>query len=238
VTLMTMHSAKGLEFPVVFFVGLEEGLMPHARSAEDAAQLEEERRLLYVAITRAERTLSVTHAMRRRLYGSEVPSEPSQFLNELPIELLEDKSYVPSWLSFAQSPSTRENRAAIDALTRGRPTPPPPPPPIKRSSNYTGKTYDSADAIKEFFARRGGGPPPAGPSVRPRPSFQRPAPSRDTGSTGAGGLVPGVRVRHAKYGVGLLLRKEGQGDDAKLTVSFPGFGQKKFVAKYALLEKV
>jgi DNA helicase-2/ATP-dependent DNA helicase PcrA len=229
VTLMTMHSAKGLEFPYVFVVGLEEGLMPHSRSAEDEAQLEEERRLLYVAITRAEQRLSVTHAMRRRLYGSEVPSEPSRFLNELPIDLLDDQSYVPSWLSFAQSPATRQNRHAIDALTRDRPEP------VKRSTNYTGKTYDSADAIKDFFARRGGSPtsqPPSPPARKYAPSRPEPAPKD------AGGLVPGARVRHPKYGVGLLLRKEGQGEDAKLTVSFPGFGQKKFVARFAQLEKV
>ncbi len=241
-TLMTMHSAKGLEFQVVFVVGLEEGLMPHSRSAEDPAQLEEERRLLYVAITRAERRLSLTHAMRRRLYGSEVPSEPSPFLNELPLELLDDESLVPSWLSFAKSPATRDNRAALEALTRGRSAP---PPPIKRTSNYAGKTYDSADAIKDFFARRGGGGPPSGsppsaPSApRRSPLANRPPPSsRAERASGSEGLVPGVRVRHAKYGVGLLLRKEGSGDDAKLTVSFPGFGQRKFVAKFAQLEPV
>jgi DNA helicase-2/ATP-dependent DNA helicase PcrA len=230
VTLMTMHAAKGLEFPYVFVVGLEEGLMPHARSAEDNAQMEEERRLLYVAITRAEQALTVSHAMRRRLYGNEVPSEPSRFLNELPIELLEDCSYGSSWLSFASSPSTRHNRSAIDAMTRDRPVPP------RRTSNYTGKTYDSADAIKDFFAKKGittpsGRPPerPAQPASSPRPAPKEPS--------GGGGLIPGVRVRHPKYGVGLLLRKEGQGDDAKLTVSFPGFGQKKFIAKFAQLEK-
>jgi DNA helicase-2/ATP-dependent DNA helicase PcrA len=94
VTLMTAHSAKGLEFPVVFIVGLEDGLFPHSRSATDAAELEEERRLAYVAMTRAERYLYVTHAMRRRVYGEELASEPSQFLNEMPIDLIDDLS---SW---------------------------------------------------------------------------------------------------------------------------------------------
>ena len=84
VTLMTAHSAKGLEFPVVFIVGLEDGLFPHSRSATDPAELEEERRLAYVAMTRAERFLYVTHAMKRRVYGEELASEPSQFLNEMP----------------------------------------------------------------------------------------------------------------------------------------------------------
>src|SRR4029079_5160512 len=90
VTLMTDHSAKGLEFPLVFIVGLEDGLFPHSRSATDPAELEEERRLCYVAMTRAEKFLYVTHAMKRRVYGEELASEPSQFLNEMPLELMED----------------------------------------------------------------------------------------------------------------------------------------------------
>src|SRR5262249_35811276 len=92
VTLMTVHSAKGLEFPMAFLVGLEQGLFPHSRAMDDRAELEEERRLCYVAITRAEKHLYVTHALTRRIYGEETPSEPSQFLSELPLELLDDLS--------------------------------------------------------------------------------------------------------------------------------------------------
>src|SRR5882724_11201573 len=92
VTLMTAHSAKGLEFPVVFIAGLEDGLFPHSRSATDPAEMEEERRLCYVAMTRAEKFLYVTHAMKRRVYGEELASEPSQFLNEMPLDLIEDLS--------------------------------------------------------------------------------------------------------------------------------------------------
>src|SRR5215204_1229977 len=105
VTLMTVHSAKGLEFPLVFIVGLEDGLFPHSRSATDRAELEEERRLAYVAMTRAERYLYVTHAMKRRVYGEELASEPSTFLNEMPTELLEDLSLGKSWLSFKHGSS-------------------------------------------------------------------------------------------------------------------------------------
>ncbi|MGH9932513.1 MAG: ATP-dependent helicase, partial [Pyrinomonadaceae bacterium] len=106
VTLMTAHSAKGLEFPLVFIVGLEDGLFPHSRSATDPAEFEEERRLCYVAMTRAERFLYVTHAMKRRVYGEELASEPSQFLNEMPLELMEDLSRGNSWLSFARGSTT------------------------------------------------------------------------------------------------------------------------------------
>src|SRR5882672_4080966 len=154
VTLMTAHSAKGLEFPLVFIVGLEDGLFPHSRSATDAAELEEERRLCYVAMTRAERFLYVTHAMKRRVYGEELASEPSQFLNEMPLELMEDLSRGNSWLSFARGSSAidyehgeyRRGQAAPagDAQSGYR----------KEKGKYAGKTYDSVDSIAEFFKHR------------------------------------------------------------------------------------
>src|SRR5213078_2500500 len=103
VTLMTVHMAKGLEFPIVFLVGLEDGIFPHSRSLNDQKELEEERRLAYVAITRAEKMLYVTHSMRRRTFGEEMAAEPSQFLNEMPLELIEDLSPGSSWLSYARS---------------------------------------------------------------------------------------------------------------------------------------
>lgn len=90
VTLMTVHSAKGLEFPLVFVAGLEEGLFPHARAAYDDDDLEEERRLFYVAVTRAKRQLYLTHAERRRVYGEETLTDPSRFLEEIPEDLLAD----------------------------------------------------------------------------------------------------------------------------------------------------
>jgi DNA helicase-2/ATP-dependent DNA helicase PcrA len=250
VTLMTMHAAKGLEFPVVFVVGMEDGLFPHSRAAADPAELEEERRLCYVAITRAERFLYVSHAMRRRVYGEEMASEPSQFLNELPHELMEDLSRGGSWLSFARSSSALEARHAARAL-RGETAKPEKP--------YGGKTYDSVDSIAEFFRQRGDqirrnaagnrptNTPPAGqtdPASTSRPSpvnrpaaSGRPASSSSSSASKAEGFVPGTHVRHPKYGRGLVLRREGTGDSAKLLVSFPGFGQKKLIEKYAGLEK-
>ena len=90
VQLMTLHSAKGLEFPLVFIVGVEEGLFPHQRSVDDPLQLEEERRLCYVGITRAMKKLIITNAESRRLHGSEYYPRPSRFLNELPEEALEN----------------------------------------------------------------------------------------------------------------------------------------------------
>ncbi len=235
VTLMTMHAAKGLEFPLVFIVGMEDGLFPHSRSATDPAELEEERRLCYVAITRAERFLYVTHAMKRRVYGEEMASEPSQFLNEMPLDLMEDLSRGASWLSFARSSSTLENKHAASALRGDK----------RERTSYTGKTYDSADSIAEFFRKRGQSlgnssprPPQSAPVIkRPNAPASSSSASRSTSSTAGGDFAPGSHVRHPKYGRGLVLRREGAGDSAKLTVSFPGFGQKKLIEKYAGLEK-
>src|SRR6185436_1224273 len=100
VLMMTMHSAKGLEFPVVTIAGLEEGLFPHSRSADDEAELEEERRLCYVGITRAQRRLVLTSAARRRVYGEYQSTDPSRFIEEIPVELVEE---VQSTFSNPQS---------------------------------------------------------------------------------------------------------------------------------------
>jgi ATP-dependent DNA helicase UvrD/PcrA len=238
VTLMTMHSAKGLEFPLVFIVGWEEGLFPHSRAATSEEDLEEERRLCYVAITRAQQQLYITHAMQRRIFGEESITEPSRFLNELPLELLQNMSPGPSWLGFAERPETRNNREAAAAL-RGEPSRP-----VKKTSNYAGKTYNSVDGVREFFNRRTGS---AGGEREPaRDGYKRAIGEHSTKRDRTAGepvvlsgveFGVGVRVRHAKYGTGVVLRSEGAGDDAKLTVSFPGYGQKKFVAKFAALEK-
>ena len=255
VTLMTVHSAKGLEFPLVFIAGLEDGLFPHSRSATDPAELEEERRLCYVAMTRAERFLYVTHAMKRRVYGEELASEPSQFLNEMPLDLMEDLSRGNSWLSFARGSS------AID-YEHGEYR--------KEKKKFTGKTYDSVDSIAEFFKQRAtqlGNTGGTFQSTReraeqeksdhkrhigtasgsdrlanvqsPKSKVQRPSSSSSSSPSPAAAaeFVPGSYVRHSKYGRGLVLRREGVGDSLKLTVTFPGYGQKKLVQKYAGLEK-
>jgi DNA helicase-2/ATP-dependent DNA helicase PcrA len=210
VTLMTVHSAKGLEFPLVFIVGLEDGLFPHSRSATDRAELEEERRLAYVAMTRAERYLYVTHAMKRRVYGEELASEPSPFLNEMPMDLLEDLSLGKSWLSFARGSSQIDYEQGEYK---------------KERKKYTGKTYDSVDSIAEFFKQRN------------RQMGQTPEPKPAPAASTSAEFTPGSYVKHSKYGRGLVLRREGAGESTKLTVSFPGYGQKKLVEKYAGLVK-
>lgn len=239
VTMMTVHAAKGLEFSIVFLVGLEDGIFPHARSINDSGELEEERRLAYVAITRAEKTLYITHATRRRVYGSEMAAEPSQFLNEMPLELIEDLSRGSSWLSFARSSTVKENKRAATAL-RGETIHE-----EKPRSIYTGKTYDNADAIAEFFQKKkversesrveSPKQPTGFDKLKSLASDQSQIANRK--SQIANGFVPGSHVRHAKYGRGLVLRREGSDDKVKLTISFPGFGQKKLMEKFADLEK-
>lgn len=238
VTLMTVHSAKGLEFSVVFIVGLEDGLFPHARAASDKTELEEERRLMYVAITRAEQQLYVTHAMRRRVYGEEMASEPSQFLNEMPLDLIEDLTRGASWLSFARGSSSLENRQAARAL-RGLSND------ETKTSDRAPRTYDSVESIAEFFRQRGASMNTKSAAAKPNPSsaFRKEAATKSnanssrSASSEAEGFTPGSHVRHPKYGRGLVLRREGTGETTKLTVSFPGFGQKKLIEKYAGLEK-
>src|SRR5207245_2370825 len=169
---MTAHSAKGLEFPLVFIVGLEDGLFPHSRSLADASDIEEERRLCYVAMTRAEKYLYVTHAVTRRVYGEDLASEPSQFLNEMPLDLIEDLSRGKSWLSFARG-STSLKRAVsaagsleyeydestTDSSDEGSSLTYQYDKPARNSARrpgrtYPGKTYDSVESIEEFFRKR------------------------------------------------------------------------------------
>ncbi|MEO6588172.1 MAG: 3'-5' exonuclease [Pyrinomonadaceae bacterium] len=241
VTMMTVHAAKGLEFPIVFMVGLEDGIFPHSRSLNDEKELEEERRLAYVAITRAEKILYVTHAMRRRVYGSEMSAEPSQFLNEMPLEMIEDLTRGSSWLSYAKSSNIKSNKAVASAL-RGENRI------EKPKTTYTGKTYNSADAIADFFNKKKTvenssdqnqteNKPTISGFDKLRAASTQNKPSQENAKDSPLKLVPGAHVRHPKYGKGLILRREGAGDNVKLTVSFPGFGQKKLIEKYANLEK-
>jgi ATP-dependent DNA helicase UvrD/PcrA len=265
ITLMTLHAAKGLEFPLVFLVGLEEGLFPHSRTFNDPDQIEEERRLCYVGMTRAMDTLVVTRARYRRRWGTDMPeaSVPSRFLEEIPPQLLEDlgSPRTPSmgigtayrdaygvgsagygrggygqragsdddttsrhydyesedqsvpWGSKSaggQTPRKRNGRGSI---------------PIRSGANAP--AYNSIDNIAEFFASRG-------KKFSINKDVLKPPVPEATGKTG---FRPGQKVRHPKYGEGTVYQREGEGDQAKLTVQFPRFGIKKLVEKYAQLEK-
>ena len=233
ITLMTLHAAKGLEFPLVFLCGLEEGLFPHSRTMLQPDDIEEERRLCYVGMTRAMHTLVLTRAVYRRRYGTDLPeaSVPSRFLDEVPAQLLEEMgsprrvarppSAARSDASEPGSPhyayEDEDQSATWNRAGRGK----------QRTSHiptsYSGKNYNSIDNIAEFFASRGK------KFKIPKMPLEEPKGNR--------GFRPGQKVRHPKYGEGLVYQREGEGEEAKITVQFPRFGLKKLVEKYAQLEK-
>ncbi|MCI0348770.1 MAG: UvrD-helicase domain-containing protein [Acidobacteriales bacterium] len=218
ITLMTLHAAKGLEFPLVFLVGMEENLFPHSRTLLDGDAVEEERRLCYVGMTRAMNQLVLTRARFRRRYGTDLPEATvtSRFLEEVPLALLDEIGKPqPRVVSQGASHFNYEDEDQSMPISRRYEK-------IKQRS-YGAPTYNSIDNIAEFFASRG--------RKFTRPKVQVPEP------TGRRGFRPGQRVRHPKYGEGKVYKREGEGEDAKITVQFPGFGLKKLVEKYAQLEK-
>jgi DNA helicase II / ATP-dependent DNA helicase PcrA len=278
VTLMTLHSAKGLEFPLVFLAGLEEGLFPHSRTLNNPEELEEERRLCYVGMTRAMNTLILTRANLRRRYGNDAPemSVPSRFLEEVPNALIENLggARASAWAysgSSGHGGRYGNRRSSSDSEYEGRHynyedesqevrrvspnrpgnglssaekkkpfvaswmTPRSGSPSTTASSGTPPKNGKdepeptSIDNIARFFAGKAG---PIKPGSLARPAMNIPAP------TGATGLKKGDRVRHSKYGEGSILMREGDGEDAKLTVMFTRHGMKKLMEKFASLEKI
>jgi DNA helicase-2/ATP-dependent DNA helicase PcrA len=188
VSLMTLHSAKGLEFETVFLVGMEEGVFPHKLALNDPDEVEEERRLCYVGMTRAKERLTLSWARKRRSFARESFEEtkPSRFLEEIPRELLEPLRSV----GLGWKPRTTWDNAV-----------------------------NSVSSVERFLRERG---VPTGSGRH---------------STAHSRWRIGSKVQHAKFGIGTILAAEGEGENTKLTVSFPGYGQKKLMAQYAGLEK-
>jgi DNA helicase-2/ATP-dependent DNA helicase PcrA len=170
---------------------MEEGLFPHQLSIDDAAEIEEERRLCYVGMTRAKERLTLSWARQRRSFARESfeQASPSRFLGEIPRELLEPLSST----GLGWKPRTNWEHA-----------------------------LNSVSSVERFFKERGG--------CGAEETF-------GAHSTAHSRWRIGSKVRHAKFGVGTILAAEGEGKDTKLTVSFPGYGQKKLMAQYAGLEK-
>ena len=282
VTLMTLHAAKGLEFPLVFLAGLEEGLFPHSRTLNHPDELEEERRLCYVGMTRAMNTLVLTRAHYRRRYGNDAPemSIPSRFLEEVPSRLIENLGSRPTAQSSAWStpgyPRSYSHRtgAASDFADRhynyedeNQEAPRSPTsgiaasgikssglgansssskpfvaswmtvkaPSTSQESSSKGKNPEgSIDNIARFFGGKAGH---GKPGSLPRPAGSAPAMDLPA-SSGAVNLKKGQHVRHAKYGEGTILLREGDGEAAKLTILFNSHGVKKLMEKFANLRKV
>jgi DNA helicase-2/ATP-dependent DNA helicase PcrA len=179
VSLMTLHAAKGLEFKVVFLTGMEEGLFPHSQSLNEPDELEEERRLCYVGVTRARERLYLTHAWNRMLFGSFQESFPSRFLKEIPEGLIEDVATTPLGGTRLRPPSTK--------VTPGR------HPALEIAGATTG-----AELL---------------------------------------GLVLGEAVVHARFGQGVIVELDGQGDQARATIRFPELGNKRFFLALSPIER-
>lgn len=189
VTLMTLHSAKGLEFPVVYLLGLEEGVFPHSRSLNSDSEIEEERRLCYVGMTRAREELHLVHAHRRSLYGQPNFNRRSRFLDDVPNEILDTLSHS----GYAMPP---ERRSVYQ----------------ERSGSYT-VTSPSESLFEEK------------PTLR-SPSYKPP-------------FDVGQKVRHAKFGIGVVVACNPIKNDTEVTVAFPGVvGVKKLAQSFAKLEAV
>lgn len=208
-TLITLHSTKGLEFDHVFLTGLEDGICPHSRSINEDKGIEEERRLVYVGMTRARKSLTLTRAVYRRIFGNEQQmraSMPSRFLGEIPSELVD---------------TVRGSMAEIGESRRYEPDP------------------EYSYSPEEFLRRVRGGPestqrPPQRRSSTPSSPFGRSAIKRGAKAD----PLLGQKVRHPEYGVGTVVGVEGEDDDRRVSVSFPGRGTKKFVERYAQLQQI
>ncbi|SCW70211.1 DNA helicase-2 / ATP-dependent DNA helicase PcrA [Paenibacillus tianmuensis] len=209
VVLMTMHSAKGLEFPVVFVIGLEEGVFPHSRALMDNEELEEERRLAYVGITRAEEELFLTCARMRTLFGRTTANAPSRFLQELPQELLET---VRAGGGFGRG------GAATPAWAGGE----------RRFGSAGGFGGAPAQAGRTPVSFRSG-PAAAAGSAAPKAA----APAAQ-----ATDFAMGDKVSHGKWGTGVVVAIKGSGDDTELQIAFPApVGVKRLLAKFAPITK-
>jgi DNA helicase II / ATP-dependent DNA helicase PcrA len=206
VTLITLHSTKGLEFDHVFLTGMEEGICPHSRAINEEKGIEEERRLVYVGMTRARQSLTLTRSVYRRIFGNEQQlraSLPSRFLAEIPSELVE---------------TVRGSLADIGETRRYEPDP------------------EYSYSPEEFLRRVRGEPKQAETPPRRQPTqpfFRRPAAKRG----GEANPMLGRKVRHPSFGVGTIVGVEGDDEDRRLSVSFPGRGTKKFIERYAQLEQ-
>ena len=221
VTLMTLHTAKGLEYPVVFMVGLEEGILPHSRSIEsrDAEDLAEERRLAYVGITRAQKRLYLLHAFRRSLWGSTEVQTASRFLEEIPADLLRgmvDKRGRRE-AAFQRATTWGDN----DETSEQRPARSP-----QRGNSYTWtSTREKAGSAKTSYWSPGDGEritrrSESTPSNGRTPQFKR----RDS-------------VKHPKFGIGTVIESNLTRDDEEVTIAFPGVGIKKLLVSIAGLSK-
>ncbi len=245
VTLITLHAAKGLEYPVVFIVGMDEGSLPHARSVDKPEQLEEERRLAYVGFTRAMRRLYLVRAYRRSFFGESQITEPSRFLEDIPMHLVSSQGAASSHsIGGLRSNSTRRSSWGDD-YNYNQDT---------HSSPETGHVFGSGkpqanSQIPQRSARPSSYMAPKVPSTQPSqkskpngtplPSSMTPASSPTPARSKSQQYKPGERVRHDKFGEGIILKSEMEQDTEFVEVQFQGkHGKKRLSMDFAKLEKL
>src|SRR6266496_25055 len=235
VTLITLHAAKGLEYPVVFIVGMDEGSLPHARSVDKPEQLEEERRLAYVGFTRAMRRLYLIRAYRRSYFGESQVTEPSRFLADIPFHLVSNQGVASSHSSGSPRSSVSRRSGWGDEYNYNQDT---------RTSRETGRVFGSgkpqASSPKPRSAAR-----PSSNTTSPFPTI---LPSQKNNPEGAlqtpakpksQQYKPGERVRHDKFGEGIILRSEMEQNTEFVEVQFQGkHGKKRLSLDFAKLEKI
>jgi len=203
VSLMTIHAAKGLEFATVFVVGLEENIFPSPLAAISVRELEEERRLLYVAITRAEKHCILTNAKNRFRYGKMEFDNPSRFIDEIDASLIEGGEETPE-SSFGGGRSSYGGYGS-EGSYGGRM-------PWDRDRSGYGRDYQNSKPVASQFM------------ADPKPAFA---------SSAAGSLSEGCRIEHQRFGIGTVLKIEGTGENTKATVEFQNAGTKQLLLKFA-----
>lgn len=223
VTLLTLHTAKGLEYDVVFIVGMEEGICPHSRSFDDPNAMEEERRLCYVGVTRAKHRLYLVRTFRRTLFGSAEHREPSRFLQDIPSELTEGnrvQSALTRQAQYAEALSSTMSKAPMAASRR---------------------LVMTDDAPRRAVTERLRQPavqlaPPRAP-WGDSPSLPREPAPRPSRQPSAASFRAGEVVTHALFGKGTVIESKNVGDDEEVTVAFEGRGVKRLMASFAKLQK-
>ena len=210
VTLMTLHSAKGLEFPVVFLVGMEEGIFPGYKSIGEEKELEEERRLCYVGVTRAKENLYLTNSKQRTTYGSTTHNPPSRFLKEIPKELLD---------GYEDNSSSNISESSYSWSYGSK-------------SNSSIKTYKTTEPQYANVAK-----PAQGFAFRTAESFlNNIVQKKDSNEIDLSQYKSGVKVYHKKFGEGIINYVEEEGNDLKVDINFDKFGHKRLMARFANLE--
>ena len=240
VSLMTIHAAKGLEFATVFVVGLEENIFPSPLAAVSVRELEEERRLLYVAITRAEKHCILTNAKNRFRYGKMEFDNPSRFIDEIDASLIEGGEEAPE-SSFGGGRSSfggygSSSRYGSDGGYGGRM-------PWDRDRSGYGRDYQNSNPVASQFMAD---PKPGFKSVRAVNAVHRimgdttssssvalAGSSTSKASSAAGSLSEGCRIEHQRFGIGTVLKIEGTGENTKATVEFQNAGTKQLLLKFA-----